>query len=36
MNQNYGKDLAGGKTDREMGKNPDIWADQQQTVTQTY
>ena len=36
MNQNYGKDLAGGKTDREMGKNHDIWADQQRTVTQTY
>ena len=35
MNQKYGKDLAGGETDREMGKNL-IWADQPQTVTQTY
>ena len=35
MNQKYGKDLAGGETDREMGKNH-IRADQKQTVTQTY
>ena len=35
MNQKYGKDLAGGETDSDLGKNL-IWADQQQTVTQTY